>query len=265
MAYTIDPAVHERLLTMLDAVGSICGQLNIPYYLCYGSALGAIREQGIIPWDEDIDLVMWRKDYERFVKQAPSLLPQGLVLQDYRLSPHYPFQFCKVTDPATTLIYKQFRRVDMVHGISIDICPLDMAPDDEKGQRKQHGAFLKLNRILANEVSPSWKVKLLLTVVPKARAVRHYEKKLQRWNGKATGTVYCNIGDNWKERFMPASFYGTPRFVPFADRTAPVPEKAEEYLTWCFGDYMTPPPEQDREGQPHLAIDVNKSYLEYLK
>lgn len=265
MAYTIDPAVHARLYEMLAAVDGICEKLGLPYYLCYGSALGAIREKGIIPWDEDIDLVLWRKDYERFVREAPSLLPQGLVLQDYRTEAHYPFQFCKVTDPATTLIYKQFQRVDMVHGISIDICPLDRAPDDEKGQQKQHRSFLYLNRILANEVSPSKKVSMLLKVVPKKHAIRHYEKKLQRWNSRDTDTVYCNIGDNRKERFMPASFFGGARRVPFGTGTALVPEHAEEYLTWCFGDYMTPPPEEDREGQPHLAIDAHKSYLEYLK
>lgn len=265
MAFTVDKAVHEKLLSMLDALDAVCKKLNIRYYLCYGSAIGAMREKGFIPWDEDIDVCLWRDDFECLRNEAQALLPDGLFLQNTETDPHYPFQFMKLTDPATALIYEKFRRIDMVQGISIDLCPIDLAPDGVKAQDKQHRAAVLLNRILAFDSFPSKKVGLLLKVVPKRVAVRHFEKKIRRYNRKNTGTVYITLGDNRKERFMPKDFFGTPRSVEFAGRMVPVPEKAEEYLTWCFGDYMTPPPPADREKQSHFAIDPDKSYKEYLK
>ena len=68
-------------LNILDAIHSLCTENNITYYLAYGSMLGAVRHQGFIPWDDDIDLVMPRKDYERFLDLAPSCLPGHLKLK----------------------------------------------------------------------------------------------------------------------------------------------------------------------------------------
>ena len=78
--------LKEAQLRILEDFITVCEKLNLKYYLAYGTLLGAIRHKGFIPWDDDIDIVMTRKDFEKFKKEAPTLLPKHLVLSTH-LSP----------------------------------------------------------------------------------------------------------------------------------------------------------------------------------
>ena len=75
---------------ILQAVDAVCRQLHINYYLICGSALGAVKYSGFIPWDDDLDIGMLRSDYEVFVEMAQELLPNSYFLQNYRTVQAFP-------------------------------------------------------------------------------------------------------------------------------------------------------------------------------
>ena len=113
---------------LLQAVDIVCKQLNIKYYLICGSALGAVKYSGFIPWDDDLDIGMLRSDYEVFVEMAQELLPNSYFLQNYRTDPAFPQIFSKVRDSNTTYIEKSAAKLSINHGVYIDVFPLDGYP-----------------------------------------------------------------------------------------------------------------------------------------
>ena len=80
-------ALQKRVLELFQAFLQVCQQLNLSYFLVCGSALGAVKYQGFIPWDDDMDLAMLRPDYEAFLAQAQALLPRHIFLQNYKTDP----------------------------------------------------------------------------------------------------------------------------------------------------------------------------------
>lgn len=98
--------LQKKQLEMLRAVDKACEQLSLRYYLVCGSALGAVKYKGFIPWDDDLDIGMLRPDYEIFIENAQRLLPDNYFLQNYRTDPTFPQVFSKVRDSSTTFIEK---------------------------------------------------------------------------------------------------------------------------------------------------------------
>lgn len=96
--------LQEIEVGLLQQFLSICEKLNLTYYLVCGSALGAVKYGGFIPWDDDIDVALPRKDYERFCREAPELLPEWCFLQNYHSEPQYYLLGSKLRDSRTTYI-----------------------------------------------------------------------------------------------------------------------------------------------------------------
>lgn len=114
----------------------VCRKLNLNYFLVSGTALGAVRHGGIIPWDDDLDVAMFRDDYNKFMELAPRMLPNKLFLQNYKTDKNYPFVFAKLRNKQTAFIETALRNFDMNHGIYIDIFPLDGYPEKKCEQKK---------------------------------------------------------------------------------------------------------------------------------
>jgi len=117
--------VREKQLSILDTVVSICREQNLPYWLDGGTLLGAIRHKGFIPWDDDIDIGLMRKDYEILIQLLKQDLPQDLILQDHEADQNYRLPFVKIRD--------RFSKIEdsfLYNGIFIDIFPFDPMPDN---------------------------------------------------------------------------------------------------------------------------------------
>ena len=117
-------------LDILQHFIEACEKLNVQYFLVCGSALGAKRHGGFIPWDDDMDVGMYREDYNKFMEQAPAILPEGYFLQNYKTDPAYSNVFAKLRNSNTTYIEKTAAELKINHGIYIDIFPLDGYPED---------------------------------------------------------------------------------------------------------------------------------------
>ena len=121
--------LHEELLSILKEIVRICKILDIKCFVTGGTAIGAYYYQGFVKWDDDIDLGMWRDDYEKFIKEAPSIISKGFFVQCAKTEPNTPFYFTKVRKDNTLFVQQEFKDVKMHHGIFVDIFPFDNIPN----------------------------------------------------------------------------------------------------------------------------------------
>ncbi len=124
--------IQEKVFQMLQVFTRICDQLHLKYFLVCGSALGAVKYGGFIPWDDDVDVALFRNDYERFCKEAPALLPAHLFLQNFRSDPAFPAVYSKLRDSGRPALRKALRRSQSITGSALIFSPLDGYPKDKK-------------------------------------------------------------------------------------------------------------------------------------
>lgn len=138
-APTVSLREYQLLLTsILHEFDRVCRELGIPYVLYAGTMLGAVRHKGFIPWDDDIDVLMLREDYERFLNEAEPLLDLEKFYLQKEFSEHWPMFFSKLRLNNTTCLEKYpIKDRQMHHGIYIDIFPCDSAAGTRIGRKIQ--------------------------------------------------------------------------------------------------------------------------------
>ena len=142
-------SVQVKILSIFESVDSICKKNNIRYYAIGGTCLGAVRHNGFIPWDDDLDIAMPREDYDKFIQIAEHELPSNLRLFGVDNIEHYECLFIKVHDINTTLIHRDYKDyVERYAGVYIDIMPLDGIAENKllrKVNFMQMNILMKLN------------------------------------------------------------------------------------------------------------------------
>ena len=123
--------LQTELYRILDEITRICKKHDIPFFAIGGTAIGALYDQGILPWDDDIDIGMKREDYEIFLREAPKILQKKYFLQWYGSDPHTPFYFAKLRKTGTVFQEEIAEGLGMHNGIYIDIFPFDKIPDNK--------------------------------------------------------------------------------------------------------------------------------------
>lgn len=136
-AENIIKKVWETEQEILDVIDKICRDNNLRYSLAYGTLIGAVRHKGFIPWDDDIDLMMPREDYEKLLSVWESQAPKGYILQNSRTDPDFTQNFTKIRKDGTTFLQEESERTKNYHkGIFVDIFP-----ETEWPQAKRRGRF----------------------------------------------------------------------------------------------------------------------------
>lgn len=130
--------LHTILYDILGEIIRVCDKHHIPYFVIGGTAIGALYDEGILPWDDDIDIGMCRDDYESFLRVAPQELGEDYFLSWIGTEPHTPYYFAKVKKHHTLFVERMFRDVDMHPGIFVDIFPFDRLPASPRLARLQH-------------------------------------------------------------------------------------------------------------------------------
>lgn len=118
-------AVQEIGLEILKTIDRFCREKGITYYLFYGTELGAVRHMGFIPWDDDIDLILFRKDFEKFREEWKKDPPEGYFYQDGETDPNYKVKITKIRKNGTALVEEPAKDVEMHHGVWVDLFVLD--------------------------------------------------------------------------------------------------------------------------------------------
>ena len=129
MQDTLLDKIHRTELDIMREIDRICRKHNLTYFLAYGTLLGAVRHKGFIPWDEDMDIMMPREDYEQFLKVASDELPLHLMIDSYPQNPRYFNPFAKVRNRNTLFAIRALQNYDGPQGLWIDIFPMDYADE----------------------------------------------------------------------------------------------------------------------------------------
>lgn len=262
-------AEHQQALyVILCELDRICEKLNIPYFLFAGSLLGAVRHRGFIPWDDDLDIIMMRKDYDRFLREAPKILDSGNFYIQAEFSDHWPMFFSKLRLNGTTCLEKYYPKDPLIHqGVYIDIFPCDNAYAGKFGRLLQF-CFSKV--IIAGSlykrgyVTDSILKKIfmqLCRIVPAApihRIVRGPKKK--------TAYVHSFLGGASKlsKSVYPAACFDNAERISFEAGSFPIPGQYDELLKILYGDYMKLPSEEERKCKQHaILVDLKRSYEHY--
>ncbi|VEB38919.1 LicD family protein [Legionella cherrii] len=259
-----------KMLTMLEVVDSICRKHGLDYWLDAGTLLGAVRHQGFIPWDDDVDIAMPRSSYEQFLRVAPSEIPNWMWLQTIHSDPGY-FNMAtplKIRDRASRFIEKHEKGNEpYVQGIFIDVFVYDRMPVDPK-QRKRYKFYAKkLSRLLCTKYSkvkighyPTF-YKLIASFFPKPLLEWGLQKIIHQAN--ASHSPYIGRGYNCvgKNLIKNEEIYPLQR-VSFETKEFNIPRNAEAFLIQQYGDYLQLPPEEQRvmrhckELIPHLEETI---------
>lgn len=251
-----------------------CEKLNLKYFLVCGSALGAARHGGFIPWDDDMDVGMYREDYNKFMELAPAILPEGIFLQNYKTDPCYPHIFAKLRNSNTTYIERGSAKLNINHGIYLDIFPLDGYPESPSEQRKIsfYKKYYTYKLSCAFTLPATLKGKIVMLAFRlfgchkrTTKTAAKYESLISKYPVK-DAKIICNHGTWYGSKdFIPADSYGKGSQMTFEGYIAWVPENCDKYLTCLYGDWRTPPPPEKQKGHHYYEIcDTEKSYIYYI-
>lgn len=262
--------IQEIELQVLEEIIRICKKSNIQYFIVGGTALGAARHEGFIPWDDDIDIGMTRDNYNKFIEKAESELGPEYFLQNFISDPKAPAYFSKVRKNGTKFVEYCNRNLDMHHGVFVDIIPYDNVPDDEelakKHLRKVRFLYqLYIAKSITGTSVPQTNIKgylgrgirfilhYLLTPISKCWLFKLLDKEVTRYN-KAETNKLCYIPVPSlvikRQELFPLSS------IKFEKLNVSVPKDLHSYLTNHFGDYMILPPKEERVGHRPYIVEV---------
>lgn len=250
--------IEFELLVELDR---ICGKYGLKYSLAYGTLLGAVRHHGFIPWDDDIDVMMSRPDYYKFLEAVEKECADS----PYKVvSMHTDDDFfaplAKFTDTRTR-VYQTYGQIEKVpYGVYVDLFILDGLP--EKGKEEHYKEAEKLRfkwgmacrKIFAKHRSKSFLRDVggsLYSIPYKILGYKHYRNKYDRHCSSVDYNTAKNIavvefGENLKKEMMDKADMEELSTVEFEGRAFSAVRSPEEYLTRMYGDYMQLPPESQR-------------------
>lgn len=262
-------------LDLLEDMEKVCKENDINFFLLFGSAIGAVRHQGFIPWDDDIDMGMLREDFEKFLTVCEGAFPEYVDIQ-YGLSEHGVDYHLRIRDSRTTGII--FDEVDMPgnKGAFIEIYVFDYVNDNFLRKMQIFASRLLCNFMYvythgSKNGSKADKVKIALTkMLTPERLWKWYRKvcmlqNKNKANCEFADTItlprYARTGNHlFKKEDLQESIY-----VPYEYTQARIPKGYDHCLTVRYGNYMELPPLEQR-GAHHDTIvfyDPDKSYKEY--
>lgn len=264
------------LVDILKTFHDYCEMHSLRYYAAYGTALGAARHKGIIPWDDDIDVTMPRPDYEKLIEQFnDNNINKRYVLESPNSSDKkYMFEYAKIYDTKTTLI--ENHRHELKRGIFIDIFPLDGAGKTKEEARDALNSINALKYLryffvskISKEMNPVKKAIRFITQstldiigvheIDFARKINLLAQKKSYADSDYVGCLGISIGMNG---IMPKSYFGKPTLHSFEEIEIYCPEKIEPYLEGLYGNWKELPPiEKRKSDHPFKTLLLDEGYL----
>ena len=261
--------MQKAELKILDSFLEVCERHRFRYYLNAGTLLGAVRHQGFIPWDDDIDVCMPRPDYEQFLKYAPSELADGLRLHwfgNQARGEHLQYSG-QIQDTGFPVVQMIARREKETYAW-IDVFPMDGMPENPIG-RKIHALHLLYLRariqasmfdlnVNIHKKGRPFHERLAIWMITRLKwgssgdtdaLMKKLDAALKKYPADQSGLWINFMGAYKTKETVPAAVYGQGAVLPFEGRACAVPASPEVVLTRLYGDYMTPvKPDSSEDG-----------------
>lgn len=256
--------LHEADMAIVKEVINICDRNSLMYYMLGGTMLGAIRHKGFIPWDDDIDLGMPRKDYEKFLEIAPKELSGRMRIVNYKTDSDYHYYITRIQDVETKVIEVRYEKEGKFTHVSIDIFPLDGTPNNCFIRRlycfrlMMHRAMMSLHYKdgIDRERKRGFVEKAMLAtlrILPTDRMFNAYRQKekvdkiLKRYDMCKSDFTGNMMGAYRTKELIPTVWYGSNTFYEFEGIMMRGITEYDKYLSRLYGDYMRLPPEDSRK------------------
>ena len=260
-------------LDLLEKFAELCGKLGLKYTLSSGSLLGAVRHGGFVPWDDDIDVAMPREDYEIFVKNANGLLPSGYFVQHFTTEKDAPNVFAKLRNSNTAWICYEHEKLNINHGIGMDIFPVDRVLKPEKLNRiarKTH-TFLTLQNCYEpsyiKTIKSAGKKFIACLIFPLSRIIgkRRLLIKQDKFNKDKKSGEWTTADVILRNKLMPYKIFEEYEETEFEGKLFSTVKERDEYLKIVYGDnYMDLPPLDKRVVHVAKIVDCHASYTQYI-
>ncbi len=263
--------IQKIELESLDVLSKVCKTLKIDFFLYGGSLLGAVKYGGFVPWDDDLDVALLRSDYEKLLKEGPSLLPEGYELQEPRLNKRTPYPYTKLRKKDTVMVEYMYRNININHGVYFDIYPIDNLPDDDEELSKLQKQLLKIvlvwqRRQTASLNCPVKGIKksirkclelakhILFRMIPHRYLINKMNDIMTKYNDTETlrqGNLFFPKPVNCFDGIYPLIE------VEFEGRKMLIPKGYEINLENRYGDITQEPPEEDKVGHRPYILNLN--------
>ncbi len=259
-----------KQLPMLEYFRDFCEKNNLTFYLIGGGLIGALRNGGFVPWDDDVDVMLPREDYEKLPRLWREQNADGrfrlLKTDDDMFTGNI---FITITDTNYTMVKTNQTEVDIPHGLVLDVFPLDVSPDGRLARKMQLMWTMIYSLFLAQVVPENnggimaLGSRVLLGIF-RGKKIRNKiwraaEKRMKKYklSENKCVTELCS-GPKWMVPEYPKRIYEGVDYVTFEGLRMPCMKGYDEYLTMVFGDYMTPPPEEQQKPHHDIAyLDLN--------
>ncbi len=254
--------LHKVEIELLDEFVRICDKYKLTYYLSGGTLLGAVRHKGFIPWDDDIDVSMFRRDYDKFIEVAQKEINSKYYLDSFETNKDYYLPFAKIKKNNT--IFDEEESTNLLHhkGIYIDIFPLDNVKNNHKLGKVRalfvrtivETMFYKL-KIRSLKIVKHPILVFILSLLSK-RSLMKWQKHLLTKNKNDSSMYVCALAGSYayeKELTLRSNFY-PPKKVMFEGKEYNGMNDNDIYLSRLYGDYMKLPPKEKRVNHMPLKI-----------
>ena len=267
--------LQEKCLEMAEYFVQFCKENDLLCYLCGGGAIGTLRHKGFIPWDDDLDFFMPRKDYEKLAQLWPQKADSRYQLSKSNENYIDRNLFITIRDTQTTCIKPYQQDLDIPHGLALDVLPLDYYPANGLSRKKQviaalvyslfcaqtipekHGGIMKLGSQALLALVPSKKLRYKIWKKAEAEMTKYTKEE-------SDGITELCSGPYYMKKKYPISSFDDALWLPFEETELPIPVGYDAYLKTAFGDYMTPPPVEKQVAHHDVVlIDLEKSYTHY--
>ncbi len=280
-SYNVDDNSKLRNLQLVELeimriFSEICDRHNLRYFLIGGTMLGAVRHQGFIPWDDDMDVGMPRPDYERFIGIVKSELPEGYDFLHFRQEGEYKRYFSRVVNTNVQIVNASYAK-PLVENAWIDIFPFDGMPSG-KLRQKLHFWHMTATRFFyhaacfnelvnLNRPGRAWYLRAAIRFISithigsnlnAKKQLARVEKQLLKYPYDQCDYVINLFGAYMSKEIVAKRLLGTLPRYRFEDLLLPGPEYYDPYLRQFYGDYMQPPKDADKDKHNLDAISYDK-------